>query len=307
MAFDVSLLPNYVDQNRFPLLRKAIFGGKTIGLLSKQTGIKSSATLNLIDDSVYFQEGEGCANTPSGSTTFSQRTIVTGKIKVEKEWCVDALEPKYTQHALLAGANEDALPFEEELMNGQLEQINKLMEIAVWQGDTTSSNPNLAHFDGLLKNISGSTGYITANTGTFTAITDSNVIDILNEVYSKIPDDILQHEDTVVFVGTDVYRRWVKALTKANMYHYVSDGTKSNMEFIIPGTDILVIAVLGLSQTNTIVAGRLSNFFFGTDLENDMEKFDVYYFPKDETFTFRAKWRAGTQIAFPDQVVYFKV
>lgn len=312
MAFDVSALPAYVDQNRFPLLRKAIFGGKTISLLTKQTGVKSASALNIIDDSVFFQEGEGCTYTPSGSTTLTQRTITTGKIKVQKEFCLDDLEPKYTQMLLEAGALQDSMApsFEETLINGQLEQINKKMEVAVWQGNTASANGDLNQFDGLIKIVSGSTGYITGNSATYgsvyTGVTSSNVLAVLQQVYAAIPDDILQQPDTVILVGSDIYRLFVQALTNANMYHYTSDGTKRDMEFILPGTDIRVIGLFGLSQTRVIMAGRLNNFFYGTDLENDWEKFQIYYDPKTQSFSFLVKWRSGVQVAFPDQVVYFK-
>lgn len=306
MAFDVSTLPAYVEQNNSPLLRKAIFGGKTISLLTPRLGIKSAETLNLIDDSVFFQEGEGCGFNASGATTFTQRTLTTGKIKVNKVWCIDDLEPKFTQYSLLKGAIEDSIPFEADLMQGQLDQINNKMELAVWKGDTASSNGDLNQFDGLIKIISGSTGYITGNTGSYTSITVSNVIAILNMVYAAIPDVIINKPDTVVFVGTDVYRLWVQALTTANLFNYKSDGTQASMEFIIPGTDVKVIAVLGLSGTGKIVAGALSNFFYGTDLMNDFEKFVVYYDPKNIEFDLTIKWRAGVQVAFPDQIVYFK-
>jgi hypothetical protein len=312
MAFDVSLLPAYVDQNRLPLLRKAIFGGKTIGLLQKQLDVKSASALNIIDDSVYFQEGEGCTYTPSGSTTFSQRNITTGKIKVQKEFCLDDLEPKYTQFLLNAGALQDGMAgsFEETLIEGQLREINKKMEIAVWQGNTASANGDLNQFDGLIKVVSGATGYVTGNSATYgttyTSITAANVIAVLQQVYAAIPEDILQDEDTVIMVGTDVYRLFVQALTNANMYHYVSDGTRRDMEFILPGTDIRVIGLFGLSGTRVIMSGKLNNFFYGTDLMNDWEKFQVYYDPKTQSFSFLAKWRSGVQVAFPDQIVYFK-
>ena len=36
-------LPEYVEQNKLPLINKVVFGGRTIGLMVKQTGIKHVA------------------------------------------------------------------------------------------------------------------------------------------------------------------------------------------------------------------------------------------------------------------------
>ena len=90
MAFNVTGLTNYTNEQSTELVVKSLFGGKTAALLQAagqvQVGVKSAEALNILDSDVYFQ-ADGCGYTASGNTTFSQRTITVGKIKVEETLC----------------------------------------------------------------------------------------------------------------------------------------------------------------------------------------------------------------------------
>jgi len=77
------------------------------------------------------------------------------------------------------------------------------------------------------------------------------------------------------------------------------------MEIMIPGTNIKLIGVGGLSGTNRMFAGRLSNFFVGTDLANEEESFRMWFSEDNDEVRFRATMKYGVQIAFPDQLVQF--
>lgn len=306
MAYNVSALPDYVKQNNFPLLRKSLFGAKTAKLVSIQSGVKSSSSLNLIDNSFTFQV-DGCSFDANGTTTFTQRNIVVGKIKVQEEFCPKDLEAKYTQLALQPGSHQETLPFEEVFMGLVTDQIAAKLETAAWQGDTDSGNADLNKFDGFLKIISGCTGYVTGNTISATGITVSNVRDVLNAVYAAIPIQVLDKDDLRVFVGTDIFRLWTIALTNANQFHYTSDAAQQNMEFEIPGTNVKVVAVNGLNGTNKIVAARLSNLYIGVDLESDSDDFDMWYSQDFRTVRMSVEFKYGTQVAFCDEIVFFYI
>ena len=62
MAFDTSGLSAYVEEQNFPLLTKALAGGRTAELITKQTGVKGETALNLMDvDAVMAQSGATCS------------------------------------------------------------------------------------------------------------------------------------------------------------------------------------------------------------------------------------------------------
>ena len=68
-----------------------------------------------------------------------------------------------------------------------------------------------------------------------------------------------------------------------------------------------MIGVGGLSGTNRMFLSRLSNLFVGTDLANEEEEYRFWYSQDNDEVRFRATMKYGVQIAFPDQLVQFKL
>jgi uncharacterized ubiquitin-like protein YukD len=160
MAFSVGTLANYTDEQRFPLIRKAVLSAKTASLLTLQAGVKSSAAINILESDAVFQ-ADGCGFNASGTTALTQRVITAGAIKVQEALCPKTLEAKYIQTQLAPGSMYDSIPFEQLYAEEKAAQIAKALEISLWQGDLTSGTANLNKFDGLLKVIDAS--YSAAN------------------------------------------------------------------------------------------------------------------------------------------------
>jgi hypothetical protein len=117
MAYDVSALSNYTEQNVDLLVMRSLFLAKTMSLIQKEgnvmIGVKSSETINILDTDAIFQAGGTCGFTSSGTTSITQRTVTVGKIKINESLCPKALEAKYTQKALMPGSNNEKIPFEQ--------------------------------------------------------------------------------------------------------------------------------------------------------------------------------------------------
>jgi hypothetical protein len=307
MAFSVGSLVNYNNEQSTDLLVKALFSGKTAAAMyaanQVQVGVKSSAALNILASTVFFQ-ADGCGYNPSGTTAFTQRNITVGAVKVEETLCPKTLEAKWMQTQIMAGS-PTMIPFEEQIGNEKVAVIAQTLETALWQGDTTSGNPNLSRFDGLIKIISGASPTLAnAAPTTFTSITAGNIDDILDQVYANIPAAVAEKSDLVCFVGIDVYKLMLVNLKNSNLFHYVADAA-STMEMVYPGTNMKLIAVGGLNGTNKIVAGSLSNFFLGTDLANEEEIVKLWYSIDSDEVRFRLTFAYGCQVAFPSEIVYF--
>jgi hypothetical protein len=295
MAITLPGVVAYVNENNLSLIKKTVLGAKTASLLPIQTGIKSAETLNLLDSTVVFADGTTCGFTDAGTSVISQRKLTVGAIKVNKSYCPATLEEYFTQTAITAGAGSESLgELEVQFIDGNLNAINAATEKAIWQGDTNSGDDNLDNFDGFLKIIAATTGY-THTTGA--TITASNVVAMVNEVYNAIPVEILDKEDTVIFVGSDIARLYTQALTALNLFNYT--GT----ELIVLGTNVKVIAVNGLNSTGKMVAGQLSNMIIGTDLQNDQEQVNFRYVDSADAFWFTVKFKLGVQVAYPEFIV----
>jgi len=314
MAFDVSTLAAYTEQNEALLVTDSVLGAKTAALIKSagnvMVGVKSAETINIMDTDAIFQAGGSCGFTASGSTTFTQRTVTVGKIKVNESLCPKDLEAKYLQKALPTGSMYDSIPFEQEFAEKKAKTIAAQLETALWQGDTTSGNANLSKFDGLVKLIGAATGVVAANASTFisgaplSTITAGNVISIFDGVYQAIPAQVVAADDMAIFCGQDVFRTYTVALKNANQFHYSID-VKADSEFVLPGTPIKVIALQGLNGTNKVYAMRISNLFLGTDLLNEEEKFEIFYAKEADQVRFVSEFKMGVNVAFPDEIVKF--
>lgn len=317
MAFDVSALAAYTEQNEALLVTDSVLGAKTAALIKSagnvMIGVKSAETINIMDTDAIFQAGGSCGFTASGSTTFTQRTVTVGKIKVNEALCPKDLESKYLQKALPTGSMYDSIPFEQEFADKKAKTIASQLETALWQGDTDSANVNLNKFDGLVKLIGAATGPVAANSATFiatapisaaTGIIATNVVSIFDGVYKAIPAQVVAADDMTILCGQDVFRTYTIALKNANMFNYSFDG-KADSEFVLPGTPIKVIAVAGLNSTSKIYALRLSNLFLGTDLLNEEDKFEIFYAKEADQVRFVSEFKMGTNVAFPDEIVKF--
>jgi hypothetical protein len=314
MGFDVSALANYTKENEALLVTSSVLGAKTASLIKSagnvMVGVKSSEKINIMETDAIFQDGASCGFNASGSTTFTQRTVTPGKIKVNEALCPKDLEAKYLQKALPTGSMYDSVPFEQEYSEKKAKTIAAQLETALWQGDTTSVNVNLNKFDGLVKLIGAASGVVAANASTFisgaplSSITDANVISIFDGVYKAIPAKVVAADDMTIFCGQDLFRTYTIALKNSGSFNYQID-VKADSEFVLPGTTIKVVAVAGLNGTNKVYAMRLSNLFLGTDLLNEEEKFEIFYAKEADQVRFVSEFKMGVNIAFPDEAVRF--
>ena len=310
MAYNFGNLTAYTDQERLPLITKAVFSAKSASLFTKQVGIKFAAALNLMDTDAVLQGGDTCGYTSSGTTTFSQRVITVGRMKVMETLCPRSLEQYWMQTQLTAGSMYEGVPFEQAFAEQKALRIAEALENAIWQGNAYFSGVNQLLNAASGSTISGNTGAVSASVG----ITASNVIGIFDAIYNQIPQAILTKQDLVIFCGWNNYRTLVQAFKQgtttgglAVLYNQVDLASLANGEFVYPGTNVRVIAVPGLTNTNRIVCSYLGNFHLGTDLLSDEEQFSIFYARENDEIRSIAAFKAGVQIAWPDLVVDFRL
>lgn len=307
MAFDVSQITAYVDQSKEPLIGKAILASKTAKMLTLQTGVKNQTALNLLESTTVLQDGSDCGFSAQGTNKLTQRLITGKPVKVNKDFCDKTLLKYWKGYDVKVAAGTATLPFEQELISTEISLIGEAIENSVWQGDTSlTGTTNLKQFDGLIKIFDAASGVVDAVNAGITGVTKSNAMQIVENVYSAIPANVLGKSDVKIFCGLDFFRTYTLALVAANLYHYTSGSAEAvNMELVIPGTAITLVGVPGLNGTNRLFAFSLANVFYGTDLEGDEEKFDMWYSKDDKVFKLDIEFIAGVQVAFPDEVVSF--
>ena len=300
MAYNVSALPAYVQDNHDLLVKNfALVGGGTRSRISIQTGIKQKAYINLLNLTPTLQSGAGCNFTAAGDAVLSNRSLETAQIKVNLEFCEKTLLGKYAEYLVKVNAVDNPFPFEEYITNALTDELNKKIEKLIWQGDKTthSTDSDLKWIDGFI-NILGEEG--TQASGTFTTAYDA----ILG-VYNALPEEVLE-QGAEIYVSPAAFREFMQTMVSKNYFNY-NPGNQEFGEFLLPGSDAKIVRTQGLSGTKVVVGTFAKNLVYGCDMENDEEKFDIWFSQDNRTWRVAVEWNSGVQIAFPGLAVYANI
>jgi hypothetical protein len=298
MAFNVSTLPAYVQDNKDLLLKNFALVGGTRSRISIQTGVKHSAHLNFMEVAPTLQDGAGCAFTNAGEVSLTQRTIETAAIKINLDLCPKTLRGKYAEYLIQMNASEQELPFEAYIMEGVTNVLAKKIETLMWQGDKAkSADANLKWVDGFLKIAEGE-----SEVKDVTITTDS-IYGAIAKVYAELPDEVIER-GAEIYVSPANYRKFMMEMVEKNFFHYAGAVEAAPTEFYFPGTSAKVVMTAGLTGVNDKIVGTFAkNLFYGCDMENDEEVIEIWWSQDDRNFKLAAEWNSGVQIAFPNMVV----
>ena len=310
MAFDVTALTAYIEDQDFPLIAQVQATGGLAEAVNIQAGIKGSSNLQFLDSDVVFG-ADGCSRTPAGTTTFTQRTITVGAIAISEDLCVKDLIGYWTQTMMKQGANTEAeVPGEIERLwlDTKMNKLKNQLAISDFQGDTGSGTNNLSYYDGLLKLVDADGTVLDGNTGAITVavgITTANVLAILDDMWTEIPDNISEESDLSLWMPTTVYKKYVIALKNANLFHFKGeDGIET-----LYGTNLRIRKSIGLPSvagTERMLIARDSNITIGVDGTGDEDAVDVRVNPAtNKSVFYDVTFKRGVQYAFGDEIVEF--
>lgn len=289
MAINVSTLPDYIQANRDELFVKAIASTKTLDYIESMLGVKGKAALNYLDSTVVLADGETCGWNPQGDDTFTQKTVSTKLVTVNKEFCAKQMRSKWMSYDLSLAAGRENLPFEQKIADSNVAAIKKAVEKLIWQGDTGLG------IDGLLKQINTEEGAIKVTGGT-------TILDKVGKVIAAIPAGALEKGVNVFMSYTD-FRSYVEAKNAeccGNMP--VID---ANVDYLVYAGDsrIKLVPVAGLEGTNKIVAAPYDALVYATDVEDSEGIFKMWFDEKEDKFLFKVLFTAGTAVKYPDETV----
>ena len=291
MAINVSALPEYIQENRDELLVKAIASTKTLDYIESMLGVKGKAALNYLNSTVVLADGESCGWNPQGDDTFTQKTVETKLVAVNKEFCAKQMRSKWMSYDLSLAAGRENLPFEQKIADSNVAAIKKAVEKLIWQGDTGLS------LDGLLKQIKAEGSAIKVNGGT-------TIIEKIGKVIAAIPAGALEKGVNVFMSYTD-FRSYVEAKNAeccGNMP--VIDANVADLVYA-GDSRIKLVPVAGLEGTNKIVAAPYDALVYATDVEDSEGIFKMWFDEKEDKFLFKVLFTAGTAVKYNDEVVLY--
>lgn len=286
MAYNVNLLGAYVAENKDIILKDIVFGGEygnTVPLMQKELGVKGTAKIHPATIAAVLQDieekGYECGFTPEGDLNITDVTVKTKQYKVNTEFCAEKLIGRFAEYKVRVGANEDALPFEAEIVEGLVKDINRQVEEGVWDS---------------LYNVGGVTNIEFKNLGE-----NVSTYDKVMAVYMAMNEKVL--EDGIIFVSPITFRAYVKDLVDKNLYHYnPADGSLE--EIFIPGAGVKVRKARGI-KGDTIFGTSPKNMIYATDFLGNAEEVKVWYSDDADAYRVKVRFNYGATFAFPDLVV----
>ena len=285
MAYNVNVasfkLSDYVEENKDIILKDIVFGGtygNTVPIMQKELGIKDTARIHPATISAVLKEVNGeCGFNAEGDLDIKEVNIVTKQYKVNTEFCAEQLIGKFAEYKVRVGANEGALPFEAEIVDGLVKDINRQIENGVWQQLGTASTSNFTYSE-----VGATTAY-----------------DKIMATYMKMDEKFL--EDGIIFVSPSMFREYVKDLVEKNLYHYnPADGALE--EIFIPGASVKVRKAKGLSG-NTTYGTSPKNMIYATDFMGNAEEVKVWFSDDNDTYRVKVRFNYGAAFIFPELVV----
>lgn len=310
-AYDVSTIGGYVDQVGGELLSKALIGATTPKYTNVRLGIKGTQALNLLNSTAYFQDGT-CGWSPSGTTTYTQHNITTCAEKYNEALCYKDLYDTYQSMLMAPGQTQETVPFEQQIADLKVKQIQQRIEQQLWQATTAGGDC----FNGFSLLISQSTGNTYASAvasssgttfGTQAYGTAGNPITEVDKLINVLDDNAMSREDLRVFMSYTNFRLYVQALTRANFFqNYIgSTDITAMMEATQPNTNVKVIPTIGLNGSAQVVIGPAEYMVVGFDLLSDHEKLVIWYSKDFDELRLRANYNYGATIATFGTTKYF--
>jgi len=250
--------------------------------------------------------------------------LIKKALTVFEDICVSKFDAYWTQILNQPGSYYEKNPIEVIYTDQKVEAIAKLTGDLLWTGSKVGTNfggatatavtGNITLCDGILYDLEKVTGsasvLITASSSSAFSVDPIGTVNAIIALALLSATDMLVEPNKNIYMSYSNFNLLRNALMfNSNSYFQYNNQDGSVAEFKMSnffGTGFDVIAVSGLNGSSRIVATFAKNIVYGVDLENDQDKFEVFYDKYRDLVLFRAKWKQGAKIAFPAQVVLHK-
>jgi hypothetical protein len=304
MSLNVAALADFNNQIAGELVLKMVYGGSTVEYVTVQEGIKFQEPINLFEVSL-FMNNSACVSTPSGSATFTQRTIEVCPRTSFDALCLKDLDKKYLGISSLerGSYNETwalANAYSELLVN----QFQKANDQFLWRqvSGSASTFGGTCAVSGLNAIITGSTtGVVTIPSSSLAA---ADILATMDLMIATSSADVADREDLTFFMSVTNFRNYIAGLRAANNFYFDPSSITNRgglYEMAYPfQPNIKVVGTVGLQGSNRVVLGPAKQIVVGTDLLSDFTEFQLWYDINTDTLRHRISTKLGVNIAYPE-------
>ena len=287
-----SRLKTYLETNGVEVLTKALFNSESAKYFQVQTGVTAEQPIIRLDSTITLADASNCGFTATGSDTFTNRLLSPKFLKVNKEFCPKTLLKTWAHSDVKMNALGQEMPFEELLISNNINELAKVNERLIWEGDTATGEGNMLLMDGIITIAKKDENTVKQSKGTDT------IWQRVQKLWLALDPAVA--DKTTIFMSIANYKQLIVELMNANNFH-VFEEYQGTYEMTLPGANVKVKGVSGITQ-DVILATPEENLYLGVDGESDSEVCDFYFDKSDRTFKFIVEYAYCTNYAFSEFV-----
>jgi len=308
MATTTSITTTYAGEFAGKYISAALLSGKTLagGNITIVPNVKYKQVMKKVatDDIV---KNATCDFDDTSTLTLTERILQPEEFQVNLELCKKDFRSDW--EAVQMGYSAfDNLPssFSDFLIAHVADKVAQRIETNIWTG----TNATAGQFDGFITTL-GADGDVNDVTGS--ASTAANIITELGKIADAIPTAVYGSEDMTIYLPSNMYRNYVRALGGFGASGLGAAGTDNKGTQWYNGgaglqfDGVQIALAPGLSD-NDAVAAQKSNLFFGTGLmsdQNEVKVIDMADLDGSQNVRVIMRFTAGIQHGIGGDVVLY--
>ena len=306
MATTTNITTTYAGEFAGTYVSAALLSGKTLAenLITIKPNIKFKEVMKKVATTDLVKDAT-CDFDPTSTLTLTERILQPEEFQVNLQLCKKDFRNDWEAVSMGFSAYDNLPPsFADFLIAHAADKVAQKMEQNIWNG----TNANAGEFDGFKTTLLADADVIDVGAG---AVTSTNVVAELGKIVDVIPSAIYGSEDLFIYVSSNIYRAYVRALGgfASNVGAAGTDnkGTQWFNGGALTYDGINVVLASGLAS-NTAVAAQKSNLFFGTGLLNDQNEvkvIDMADIDGSQNVRFVMRFTAGIQHAIGSDIVLY--
>jgi len=301
--YDLGGLSAYVDQLSSDIISEAVLSPVTMKYCNVIPNIKGTQNVNLLSETLSVQTGTTCGFNDAGNVTFTTVPVTVQALKVNQSLCLEELNSLWLGQYLNSGSYNENAPFEAAITDLQTKQIKRYNEDLLWNASSATSA-----FSGFIELLDNTAGVVKLTGATaLCSVTGSsiqnkaeNVLQQIDNIIEALDRNIYGREDIVIFMSQAQFKCYLRSIRQVNNFHFSEPTLGQVYEVFHPQTNIKVVGVPGLYNSDLIAAGPQQYFIVGTDLMSDEDSFRAWWSIDFQEVRMMSAWKLGTAISFPE-------
>ena len=310
-SLNTPITTTYAGEFAGKYISAALLSGSTLAnnLITIKPNVKYKEVLKKVATGDIVANADCDFSESSGVLTLTERILQPEEFQVNLEVCKKDFVSDWEAVQMGYSAYSDLPPsFSDFLIAHVADKVAQKVEQTIWNG----TNATAGEFDGFLTTLGGDSDVNDVTTSE-TSVTSANVIQELGATVDLIPSTVYGKEDLTIYVSSNVYRAYVRALGGfASQIGAAGTDNKGTQWFnggALTFDGINVELAKGL-PSNKMVAAEKSNLYFGTGLlsdHNEVKVIDMADIDGSQNVRIVMRYTAGIQHGIGGDIVLYSI